>query len=1389
MTTSHLENERQTSFQSQTAFGSENTPRDLTEGIQRTFILKRHRETGDPCAQYTEKVIQIRVTEFIVSGPVKKLGHTNPNELKSEFSAKSKSDCRPISCKLLEEILLPSSQTSDSTVTILQHSQARSSPEMLTSSVVTALAPNWSTRYKKQKQGVADVSLNATEQELQKKRQEVHPPSAFLRRDVPQQPFSGDPKPLIGDVFPEVSNKENALSMTSSRSSTDSRSGSNLFNLRNHGPAKRRLSKTFSTGMSGGKTDRKTDVVHPPTSPMDTVMRPVSPHSLDLRWSRSISQTGQFSCLNSTPTTGSMLLSLRKMNLSSKSAGTPSEVHPISPTNSQNEKVFRMSEPLSYATLQRNRAKSHLNPSQPLSNSIDKAKGASEIFHFSTSAENRQHESFRPCMSVYSNNNTEIIKSPNITSSTDSGPPLTSPRYSNLNVTKNDLLCTAPGSMLRRQHTIQKDSLLQGTPSRTSAVRRTVSNVSDLLNNNKVGTMLTSDSMGTTSPTYSSSIYSGIPKGYDRLTSSNLNTLTNHTDANILRSAQSVTNFNSYSRSNNNGTQQAKSVDIPRLSRWSNTPSTFISSQINSPVSPREEYALHQPANLTSPLASRNARNKTTLEQQSSLNASRPLSIRETNITDITLCSPDKNCTPVERAATSPLWQRNVEDLAPTRKQSQSPAEPPDPLSPSIPMRGIRAPTTFSSLRLGSPTSPTSPTPPSSMLLSQRRETRVSSPPQEKNEQLRKGSEYSYGHTSSPVSQFNFDLSTQARQRSISKTDSTGTSVPLGSSHSSEKNKRSSMSPSPYVNLLSTRQKPSSASSPPIPQSQQSSGSFDSTVNTSDTLKAGRTTMSARRSPYLVVKLSEEQLNAVDKQPLQVMQQLGTSEPLLTQGTVRPCTNQPASTTSKYISDAKGIESTSPRLTFTFETQTHKQDEKMSVFRSDSISKLSPVPTEKHSLQLNQPISISQKEDKRKNKDITDSQNQKWSLFSSRNQRDSSSREKENRPLTQSFEKTKNIFAGSRMEHMLDRLKQSFSVKHREEEAGVKTEDTSLHQRSSRSSVPGSQGKLESWRQSADREAPFHSVSKNTVGPGLFIQDQISTKPLKRNESDESLFKVPRAMVGEHKTKPQQIHRSSHVNQYATLPANWKTSKGSSNLSSLMDFYAEDVESERHFSCRSQPRRKTTSLCESKDDDHLSEALDQEVLQPSRGQLSSCSDIKYRLSPKRSFSVFSVQSSRPSGTGRISRSSSRASSISDLTSAADLMTLDDIVTQETIVNPDDPHSGGYRALQIGQRNVSPDQVWSSASLDRTSCPWENELDPTPPPSPTFSPTTRRLSRAPGSSSQGSQTSQGSLSPRGHLPSRSYTCNLSVFEESSSDSTTTDDEYYLDDDENGKETEL
>ncbi|XP_048122898.1 mucin-12 [Alosa alosa] len=1477
LTTLHLENERATSCQSQNAFGSHTSPLDLRED-KHTVILKRQGETGDRYAQYMKKVIQIRVTEFTVPGNVTKTGQLNPHELKSDSSAKSNCDCQPILCKFLdqtEDIIFPFSQSFDSAVTHSQHGQA---PDMLTSSVVTGFAPNWSARSRKQKQGAADVSLNATEQEMQRRRQEVHVPSSLFGREV---------------VFPEVSNKENALSMTSS-TSTDS--PSNLFNLRNNRPVKRRISRAFSAGMGGGKADAKTEVVHPLTSPADTVLRPVSPHSLDLHWSRSVSQPGQFSSMNSPPTTtGSLLLSFRKMNLSSKSTGTPSETHPItsnSSLNRQNKNVSRMSEPMSYVTLQRNRAKSHLSPPQPLSSPINKPKGTSEFFSLSTSS-----ESLRPRLFLYPNNNIEIPSSSNTTSNSDREQTTTSPQYNKLDGLKNTPLSPTPGSMLRRQHTLQGDSLLQSTPSHTSNLRRTntLSNVSNLLNNNRVGTMLTNDSEGRTAPTYSSSIYSGIPRVYDSLASRNLNALTSSTDA----SSRNVTNFDRYTRSNNNGIQRAQTVHIPTMSRRSKTASVSESPQIDTPVSPREKYSLCLSTNLTSPLPLRNSTNTAPLVQQSLLNAPKPLSIRETNITDTPhyISAADKNRSPVERAAISPLWQKNVENLAPAGKQSQlsqSPSKSPDPLSPARSKRNICAPTTFSSLRPNSPASPTSPTPPpslfqsqrretppsppsqetiqlkqsesspahapttfsslkfsspaldtsptppsslpqlqrretpvspplqekilplkqfesspvhtpttfssfrlsspaldtsptppSSLLQSQRRETLVSSPPQDKNIQLRKGSESSLAHTSCPVSKFSFDLSTHDRQRSISKTDSTGTSVP-GSSSISEKNDRSPMSLSPYISLRSARQTPGSVSSPSNPKSLRSA-SFDSTVNPSETV-------STLRSPYLLVKLSEEQLNTVGKQPSQVPAPapLRKSMSVDTLGLVQQCTNQPVSTTSKYISDAKDSKCTSPRITLSpsestasvsiFETQTHKQHDKMPVFRSDNVSKAFPTQTEKKGYQLNQSDSSGQKVDKHKSKDVSDSQSQKWSLFS-KNQKDRSSCRKEDKPLTQSLEKTKKNSFGNRMDQMLDRL-MSFTVKYRDGDASLKTEDTSLHQSASSSgpSIPGSQGRLESCDQAKDRDSHFHSAS--ATSPGLFIHDQIATKPPKppkSKESEMSFLKVPQPK-GHVKTKQEQKLNNRHVNQYSTLPANWRTSKMSSNSSSPIDFYSEDVKTDRNFSSTSKPRRKTTSLCEPQHDHSISSAWDEEGLLPSK-ELYSCSDIKYGLNHKRSISVSSVQSSRPSGTGRISRSSSRASSIGDLTSAADLMTLDDLMTQEATLNPD--HSGTPIALQI-PKNESPNRVWSPASLERTSFLWESE--PTPPPSPTCSPTTRRLSRAPSSSSQGSRSSPDSVSPRGLLPSKNYTCNLSVFEESDSDSTTTDDEYYLNDD-NGEETEL
>lgn len=1584
-TATHLENETETLCLSPNAFGSHGSPLDLKEDTH-TVILRRNAETGQYTnAQYTQKVIQIRVTEFTVPGTVKKSGHER--ELKSNPSTKSKSVRQPIICKILdqtEDILYPLSQISNSTETQQQHSQDSSPADMLTSSVMAALAaPSSSARSRKQRQGVPDANLNTTEQEMHRRRQEVHSPSYLFSRDFPQHPFFRDPKLQTGDVFPEVSNKENAPSINGSKTSTDSRS--NLFNLRNHGE-RRRLTRAFSAKIGGGQTDDKTEAYNPVSSPVETVLRPVSPHSLDLHWTRSASQPAQFSSMNSPPTTtGSLLLSFRKTNFSSSSSGTPTDSHPLSSTslfNSQNKNVSRMSEPLSYVTLQRNRKKSHLSPSQPLSNTLNRPKGASEFFPLTAFPNERQHERLRPCMFLYPNNNIEI-SSPNTTPTTSNqGQTPISPLYNKLDRTKDKPLSPAPGSMLRQQHTLEVDSVLQSTHPRSFALRRThtLSNVSDLLNNNNpVRTMLPGDSVVAESPAYSSGIYGGTPGSFNSVTSSNLNTLTSHTDAGVQgRGPQNATEFSIYTISNNKGIQQAKTVDIPTMSRRSRMASTPEIPQTDSPVSPRLEYSVRY--------SLRNSTNAATLVQQSSLNTPRPLFNRDANITDTQhyISSIDNNNrSPAERAAMSPLWQNNVEDLIPVGKQSQRQCESSDPLSPARSQRNICAPTTYSSLRCSGPASPTSSMPPSpslvrqrgetpapqslqdrkmqsesrpvhitttissvrhsstaspasSMLpplllapqrrdtpatqtlqdrkmqsesspvhipttlssimlgsqvlhnsptlpsspLSQRRDTAVSpslpqdgciqiklskssptltqtpfssvmlsspvshtsptlssslhsqrreiavspSLPQGKNIQL---SESNPAHISSPVSKFNFDLSAQQMQRSSSKTDQT----PARSSPAvPEKNETFPINLSPYGSLLSARQTPGRATSPPVNQ-RLKSPSFDSIVTTSNT----SCTTSA---PYLSVKFSEEQLNSADKQ---VTPQLRASMSLDTQGPVEQ--KQPVSDTLKYISNARNTENTSSRITLspskptapvsTFESKFHKKNEKLA--GTDSDGKASPTQSEKKSHQPNQPGSVTQKVAKQESKDLTDSQSQKWSIFTSKNQRDGSSRGKENKPQTQPVEKTKRNSVGNRMDQMLDRLK-SFTIKYREDDVSSKAEDTSLHQKvsSSESSVLENQKRLETCGQSTDKQVHPPSGSNIVGGLGLFIQDQVATKPpkpQKKNEAHVSLLKVPQP-TGDYKAKPEQKQKSGHVNQsatlpaswrtetnvsdcslfkvpqpkadyrtnrlqkqksihvnqYATLPASWRTSRVSSSPSSPIDFYKEDVKSNRYFSNASQPRRKTTSLCEQQDDHRMSSALDEEGWLLRRDKLSPCSDIKYGLNQNRSFSVSSVQSGRPSGTGRISRSSSRASSISDLTSAAELMTLDDPVTQEITLNTDDSCGGKSRALQIGPKNESPNRVWSPTSLEKTTFPWENECDPTPPPSPTFSPTTRRLSHAPSSSSQGSWTSQDNISPRGHLPSKNYTCSLSVFEESDSDSSTTDDEYYLDN-ENGEETEL
>ncbi|XP_014037201.2 serine-rich adhesin for platelets isoform X1 [Salmo salar] len=114
------------------------------------------------------------------------------------------------------------------------------------------------------------------------------------------------------------------------------------------------------------------------------------------------------------------------------------------------------------------------------------------------------------------------------------------------------------------------------------------------------------------------------------------------------------------------------------------------------------------------------------------------------------------------------------------------------------------------------------------------------------------------------------------------------------------------------------------------------------------------------------------------------------------------------------------------------------------------------------------------------------------------------------------------------------------------------------------------------------------------------------------------------------------------------------------------------------------------------------------------------------------------------------------------------------------------------------------RMWNPGSLETSHFLWDTERPATTPPSPLWSPASRRISRPTSSSSSSSaspsptdcRVSQDSLSPRGRLPSRGYVSSLAAFEESDSDSafdmdsdTTTDDEYCLAGDSGEKETEL
>ncbi|XP_024865353.1 uncharacterized protein zmp:0000000991 [Kryptolebias marmoratus] len=280
------------------------------------------------------------------------------------------------------------------------------------------------------------------------------------------------------------------------------------------------------------------------------------------------------------------------------------------------------------------------------------------------------------------------------------------------------------------------------------------------------------------------------------------------------------------------------------------------------------------------------------------------------------------------------------------------------------------------------------------------------------------------------------------------------------------------------------------------------------------------------------------------------------------------------------------------------------------------------------------------------------------------------------------------------------------------------------------------------------------------------------------------------------------------------------------SLSPVSPFSSPDgTDDSVFYSPKPRRRRDSSSPCEPREEISLGGSRRRRASTgpPSSSpgtDASSYADLKYGIEPGKSFSVSSVLSSRPSGPGRIS-TGSRFMSVGDLSQTASPASGHGGDLYQGSLPPD--WTGDFCSLPVYGVHVSdfpcdsskmrsrslPRSLtrrlanWSSgvpplpsasaapSKQARLRAPgvnicqldWDAEGPPTPPPTPPLSPVSKRMSRPP-SLSPGAD---GQAS-RGHLPSRSYRSSLSTFDESSDSSsdTTTDDEYYL---EEGKETEL
>ncbi|XP_059390589.1 uncharacterized protein LOC132123924 [Carassius carassius] len=203
------------------------------------------------------------------------------------------------------------------------HSESTPEPEpglinptsvMLTSALASVLAPPWSGRLRRPKQGGSEV-----QHEPQDCGQNVNP-STLFRQDQQQQPFLPYQRQPSEHMF---NDNDMQLTAGTSYNSPDWQKENNSPNITATIQQKRPIIKSSSVGMMYNNTD-----LHPFPTHLDTHQVPNLAHS-GYRISKTGDENEPFKSLSSKPTTSSLLLSLRRSNMRSTSAEPTQSQTPV----------------------------------------------------------------------------------------------------------------------------------------------------------------------------------------------------------------------------------------------------------------------------------------------------------------------------------------------------------------------------------------------------------------------------------------------------------------------------------------------------------------------------------------------------------------------------------------------------------------------------------------------------------------------------------------------------------------------------------------------------------------------------------------------------------------------------------------------------------------------------------------------------------------------------------------------------------------------------------------------------------------------------------------------------------------------------------------------------